>query len=57
MAGRLDELRGLAPGVESAARAALQGGLAAEDFDRVRAALERLEAALRARSAAEQSGL
>jgi hypothetical protein len=57
MAGRLDELRGLAPGVESAARAALQGGLAAEDFDRVRTALERLEAALRARSAAEQGRL
>src|SRR4051794_9554545 len=54
MAGRLDELRGLAAGVEEAARTALQGGLAAEHFDRVRTALERLEAALRARSAAEQ---
>jgi hypothetical protein len=56
MAGRLDDLRGLAPGVEIAARAALQGGLAAEDFERVRTALERLEAALRAHSAAEQRG-
>jgi hypothetical protein len=54
IAGRLDELRGLAPGVEAAARAALEGGLQAEDAERVRTALERLEAALRARSAAEQ---
>jgi hypothetical protein len=55
IAGRIDELRGLAPGVDAAARAALQGGLQAEDSERVRAALERLEAALRARSAAEQN--
>jgi hypothetical protein len=53
--GRLEELRGLGPGVDAAAHAALQGGLAPEDFARVRTALERLEAALRARSAAEQS--
>jgi hypothetical protein len=52
IAGRLDELRGLQPGVEDAARAALQGGLEPEDAERVRAALGRLEAALRARSAA-----
>jgi hypothetical protein len=52
MAGRLDELRGLQPAVEAAARAALQGGLEPEDAERVRAALGRLEAALRARSAA-----
>jgi hypothetical protein len=54
IAGRLDELRGLAPGIEAAARAALEGGLQPEDAARVRTALERLEAALRARSAAEQ---
>jgi hypothetical protein len=52
IAGRLDELRGLQPGVEAAAGAALQGGLDPEDAERVRAALGRLEAALRARSAA-----
>ncbi len=52
IAGRLDELRGLQPGVEAAAGAALQGGLEPEDAERVRAALGRLEAALRARSAA-----
>ena len=52
MAGRLDELRGLQPGIEAAARAALQGGLEPEDAERVRTALGRLEAALRARSAA-----
>jgi predicted NBD/HSP70 family sugar kinase len=54
IAGRLDELRGLAPGVDTAARAALEGGLAPEDAERVRTTLERLEAALRARSAAGQ---
>jgi hypothetical protein len=52
MAGRLDELEGLRAGVEAAARAALEGGLAPEDAERVRTALGRLEAALRARSAA-----
>jgi hypothetical protein len=52
IAGRLDELRGLQPGVEAAARSALQGGLEPEDAERVRTALGRLEAALRARSAA-----
>jgi hypothetical protein len=52
IAGRLDELRGLQPGVEAAARSALQGGLEPEDTERVRTALGRLEAALRARSAA-----
>lgn len=52
IAGRLDELRGLQPGVEAAAAVALQGGLEPQDAERVRAALGRLEAALRARSAA-----
>jgi hypothetical protein len=52
IAGRLDELRGLQPGVGAAADAALRGGLEPEDAERVRAALGRLEAALRARSAA-----
>jgi hypothetical protein len=50
--GRLAELRGLRPGVEQAAADALEGGLQPEAVDRVRRALERLEAALRARSAA-----
>jgi hypothetical protein len=52
IAGRLDELRGLQPGVKAAARTALEGGLEPEDVERVRTALGRLEAALRARSAA-----
>jgi hypothetical protein len=38
--------------VEAVARAALEGGLAPEDAERVQVALGRLEAALRARSAA-----
>jgi hypothetical protein len=52
LAGRLDELRELEPGVEAAAAAAAAGGLSREQSADVRAALERLEAALRARSAA-----
>jgi hypothetical protein len=50
--GRLEELRGLRPGVEEAAAAALEGGLQPEAAERVRTALGRLEAALRARSTA-----
>ena len=55
MAARLDELRTLWPGVERAAGAALEGGLAPEESERIRTALARLEAALRARSAAQQA--
>jgi hypothetical protein len=48
---RIDELRGLQPGVQAAARAALEGGVDDDDHAAVRHALERLEAALRARTA------
>jgi hypothetical protein len=51
LAARLDELRGLAPAVHAASQAALQGGVDDEHDDAVRRALERLEAALRARTA------
>lgn len=52
MAARLDELQTLTPEVASAAQAARQGGLGEEQVEQVQAALARLEAALRARSAA-----
>jgi hypothetical protein len=48
---RIDELRTLLPGVEAAARGALQGGVEDDENAAVRHALERLEAALRARTA------
>jgi hypothetical protein len=51
MAARLDELAGLAPGVRAAAEAARAGGLDEPGGTDVRHALERLEAALRARTA------
>jgi hypothetical protein len=49
---RLDELAGHRDAVAAAARAALAGGLDAETVEAVSAALARLEAALRARTAA-----
>lgn len=52
MAARLTELEQLSPQVASAARAAREGGLDDGQVERVEAALGRLEAALRARSAA-----
>jgi hypothetical protein len=51
LAARLDELRELRPAVGAAAQAALQGGVDDEHDAAVRHALERLEAALRARTA------
>jgi hypothetical protein len=51
LAERLDELRVLRPSVQDAARAALQGGVDDDEDAAVRHALERLEAALRARTA------
>jgi hypothetical protein len=51
IAERLDELRELRPAVQAAARAALQGGVDDDEDAAVRQALERLEAALRARTA------
>ena len=51
IAARLDELRELRPAVQAAARAALQGGVDDNEDAAVRHALERLEAALRARTA------
>jgi len=48
---RLAELRELNDGVRTAARAALEGGVEDADAEAVRHALERLEAALRARTA------
>lgn len=51
LAPRLDELEGLRPGVAAAAATALQGGLEPEAVAEVEAALRRLEAALRARTA------
>lgn len=52
MASRIDELQQLAPGVEAAAQSARQGGVSEEQVGQVETALARLEAALRARSAA-----
>jgi hypothetical protein len=52
MAARLTELEQLSPQVASAARAAREGGLDDGQVERVEASLGRLEAALRARSAA-----
>jgi hypothetical protein len=51
LSARIDELRVLLPGVQAAARAALQGGVDDDEDGAVRHALERLEAALRARTA------
>jgi hypothetical protein len=51
LADRLDELRGLQPAVQTAARAALEGGVDDDEHAAVIHALERLEAALRARTA------
>jgi hypothetical protein len=51
LAARLAELRDLHGGVHAAARAALEGGVDDEADAAVRHALERLEAALRARTA------
>jgi hypothetical protein len=51
LAGRLEELRGLAPTVDAAAERALRGGLDAATAAEVERALGRLEAALRARAA------
>ena len=51
LAARLAELGELHAGVQAAARAALQGGVEDEDAAAVRRGLERLEAALRARTA------
>jgi hypothetical protein len=53
MARRLDELAVHREGVASAANAALQGGLEPAQVELVEAALGRVEAALRARAAAE----
>ncbi len=50
-AARLAELEALAPGTRSAAASALAGPLGEPDREAVRHALERLEAALRARAA------
>jgi hypothetical protein len=55
MGERIDELAGLRDGVAAAANAAIQGGLEPPQVDTVRGALERLEAALRARAAREAS--
>jgi hypothetical protein len=51
VAARLAELRDLHGAVHAAAQAALQGGVEDEDHAAVRRGLERLEAALRARTA------
>ena len=51
LAARLAELRELHGAVRAAAQAALQGGVEDTDAEAVRRALERLEAALRARTA------
>ncbi|HEX5621492.1 MAG TPA: hypothetical protein VFX51_23915 [Solirubrobacteraceae bacterium] len=51
LAPRLDELAGLRDGVQRAGAAALQGGLEPDSVAAVEAALGRLEAALRARTA------
>jgi hypothetical protein len=55
MAARLDELAAHREAVAAAARAALEGGLRPEATTAVEAAVGRLEAALRARSAAAPS--
>lgn len=52
MSARIAELQELSPAVSSAAEAALQGGLSQNQSEAVTGALERLEAALRARTAA-----
>lgn len=52
LAERLDELRELRDPVAIAAQVALAGPLGAEDLDEVHLALERIEAALRARAVA-----
>jgi hypothetical protein len=52
---RIDELSGLRERAAAAANAAIQGGLEPAEVEGVRAALERLQAALRARSALEAS--
>jgi hypothetical protein len=51
LAERIGELRTLQAGVQAAARAALEGGVDDDEHATVRHALERLEAALRARTA------
>ena len=56
MAARLDELATLAPGVRAAAEAARAGTLDDSAAATVTGALERLEAALRARTAAGARG-
>ena len=53
MGERIDELAALRDGVAAAANAAIQGGLEPSEVAAVSAALERLEAALRARAARE----
>lgn len=52
MSARIDELEQLSPGVTEAAQAARQGGIGESQTELVSSALGRLEAALRARSAA-----
>ena len=52
LAARLTELRELVPGADAAAEAALTGGIDDDAFAATERALERLEAALRARTAA-----
>ena len=52
LATRIAELEELWPDVDAAADAALRGGVDDEVFDRAEHALGRLEAALRARTAA-----
>jgi hypothetical protein len=51
LAARIDELRVLQPGVQAAARSALEGGVDDDEDAAIRHALDRLEAALRARTA------
>ena len=53
MGERIDELASLRDGVAGAANAAIQGGLEPGQVSVVSSALERLEAALRARAARE----
>ena len=53
MGKRIDELAGLRPDVAGAANAAIQGGLEPGEVSVVSSALERLEAALRARASRE----
>lgn len=56
LTNRVEELRGLRPDVQAAAAAALAGDVPAEARVTVGAALERLEATLRARAASRVSG-